>query len=71
MCKPYEYGGYKMIDIYTFISTLKISWLRRLNEIEGQSSTWAFLYPSLSKLSIFGQEKIVQLLTLPIDGSVH
>ena len=55
MCKPYEYGGYKMIDIYTFISTLKISWLRRLNEIEGQSSTWAYLYPSLSKLSIFGQ----------------
>ena len=58
MCKSYEYGGYKMVDIYTFISTLKISWLRRLSEIERQSSTWAYLYPSLQKLSIFGQSYI-------------
>ena len=55
MCKSYEDGGYKMLDIYNFITTLKIGWLRRLNEIEGTSSTWANLYPNLTKLSIFGQ----------------
>ena len=54
MCQPYEYGGYKMVDLYTFISTLKISWLRRIYDIEGQSSTWANLYPNLSKLPLFG-----------------
>ena len=55
MCKSYEYGGYKMVDIYTFISTLKISWLRRLSSIEGPPSAWENLYPILHKLSIFGQ----------------
>ena len=63
MCKSYEYGGYKMVDIYSFISTLKISWLRRLCYIEGPSSTWANLYPNLSKLSIFGQGYIQSCLT--------
>lgn len=62
MCMPYEYGGYKMVDVYTFISTLKISWLRRFIGIEGQSSTWAYLYPMLSKVSRFGQGYIEKCL---------
>ena len=63
MCNSYEYGGYKMVDIYTFISTLKIGWLRRLSNLEGSSSCWANLYPNLSKLSIFGQGYIQLCLT--------
>ena len=56
MCKSYEEGGYKMIDIYTFIATLKISWLRRINELSfnGLTSTWSDLYPTFFNLIKFG-----------------
>ena len=60
MCMSYKTGGYKIIDVITFISTLKISWLRRLNEnnLRGSTSTWSDLYPPLLNLVKFGQEYI-------------
>ena len=57
MCKSYEEGGYKMINISDFISTLKIGWLRRLNlyKRNGTRSAWADLNPILLNLPNFGQ----------------
>ena len=57
MCKSYEEGGYKMINVSDFISTLKIGWLRRLNlyKRNGSRSAWADLNPTLLNLPNFGQ----------------
>ena len=30
MCQRYEVGGLKMVDVKSFVSALKISWLRRI-----------------------------------------
>ena len=30
MCQGYEVGGLKMVDVKSFVSALKISWLRRI-----------------------------------------
>ena len=44
-----------MVNVYTFFSTLKIRWPQMLCVNEGPQSSWATLYPILSKLSLFGQ----------------
>ena len=45
ICKGYEDGGLKMVDIYSFLTTLKISWLRRLTEKNSSSLNWSHFYP--------------------------
>ena len=47
-----------MVDIYSFLATLKISWLRRLSDSMFSSSEWPHLYPALHKLDKFGSEYI-------------
>ena len=54
MCKPYEEGGLKMVDIFAFLSSLKIGWLRRLTEAKLTSPAWYDLYPALQHLEMFG-----------------
>ena len=56
VCKSYEDGGLKMVDIHSFLSSLKISWLRRL--AENNSSFWATLYPFVHNLQKFGSDYI-------------
>ena len=58
VCKSYEDGGLKMVDIYSFLSSLKISWLRRLTESNSLKPLWCHLYPSLHDLHNFGSDFI-------------
>ena len=36
MCQGYEVGGLKMVDVKSFVSALKISWLRRILRDNGK-----------------------------------
>ena len=54
ICKKYEEGGLKMVDIYSFLTTLKLSWVKRLTEIDSSSLNSAHLYPVLCNLEKFG-----------------
>ena len=38
MCQAYEVGGLKMVDIKSFLSALKISWLKRILHDDGKLS---------------------------------
>ena len=53
VCKNYEEGGLKMIDIYAFLASMKISWLRRIMDINQTLSAWHNLYPMLHQLEQF------------------
>ena len=48
--RPYEEGGLKMYDINVSLSTLKISWFRRLQEGEAPALPSENMYPSLNKI---------------------
>ena len=58
ICKSYEEGGLKMVDIYSFLATLKISWIKRLTDSFSSSSEWPHLYPLLSNIYKFGFDYI-------------
>ena len=58
ICKSYEEGGLKMVDIHSFLATLKISWLQRLSDSSSSFSEWPHLYPLLNNLNKFGSEYI-------------
>jgi hypothetical protein len=56
VCKSYREGGIQMLDIRMFITTLKLSWLRKLR-IESDWRDFTFnLYPELSRLEKIGGE---------------
>ena len=38
MCRAYEVGGLKMVDIKSFLAALKISWLKRILHDDGKLS---------------------------------
>ena len=54
MFKSYDEGGFKMVDIFSFLSTLKLSWLKRLVTNDSTYSLWISLYPTLQNLNKFG-----------------
>ena len=58
VCQPYESGGLKMVSVYSCLSTLKISWLRRIRfDPDSQLATFLFdLFPDMKMLSSFGGE---------------
>ena len=58
----YEEGGLKMYDIYTSLSVLKISWLRRLEQAEDPSLPSADIYPALRKIKRYGDDFARSLL---------
>ena len=56
VCKTYEEGGLKMCNIYSFLTAMKLGWLRRL-ELGGKLREFTFaVYPILNKINIFGGE---------------
>ena len=59
VCKDYKEGGLciKMIDVYSFLANMKISWLRRINFVESGSKTFILnIYYDLSNLTAIGSE---------------
>ena len=56
VCKPYMDGGLQMVDICTFISSLKISWMRRLWRDSVLQRFLFELYPDFESLSKLGEE---------------
>ena len=58
ICKSYEEGGLRMIDIYSFLASLKIGWIKRLTEACHKVSAWYHIYPILHSLDIFGFDYI-------------
>ena len=59
----YEEGGLKMYDIYTSLSVLKISWLRRLEQAEDPPlPSSEYIYPALGKIKRYGDNFARSLL---------
>ena len=56
VCRPYEEGGLKMCDIYSFLTAMKLSWLKRLEEDDRLKAFTLRIYPLLGKLNVFGGE---------------
>ena len=58
VCQSYESGGLQMTSVYPYLSSMKISWLRRLR-INPDSELTVFLnnlFPELKSLPILGGE---------------
>ena len=48
-----------MFDVYYFLATMKINWLRRINVVESGFKTFMLnIYPDLSNLTVCGSEYI-------------
>ena len=57
VCKHYSEGGLRMLNIRTFLSSMKINWLKRLIDESSWKRFTINLYPSLEKLCKLGAEK--------------
>lgn len=58
ICQPYELGGLRMTSVFSCLSSLKISWLRRLR-LDNDSQLTQFVYnlfPRMKLLSSMGGE---------------
>ena len=53
ICKSSEEGGIRMLDIYSYLSSMKISWLKRI--ITDRDALWSHFYPTLKRISCFGE----------------
>lgn len=58
VCKPYVDGGLKMLNVRSFLSSMKISWLRRLCNNNTWKQTTVSMYPDLCNIFLFGGEYI-------------
>ena len=56
-CKPYEDGGMNTLDVFNFLSAMKILWLRKISCEEFSRKTFLLsVYPNLDNLRIYGSE---------------
>jgi hypothetical protein len=57
VCQPYGKGGLKMINVFHFLSAMKIGWLRRISAEEFILKDFLFdAYPDLQKILELGGE---------------
>jgi len=56
VCKPYSEGGLQMLNIKTFITALKVSWLKKLRTEPDFRNLTLNLYPTLENIDKFGCE---------------
>ena len=57
VCKPCEDGGMNMLDVFKFLSAMKILWLRKISSEEFSRKTFLLsIYPDLGNLRIYGSE---------------
>ena len=62
VCLPYQKGGLKMLDVNSFLSFLKISWLRRVNSQSPIFDHASLLYPDVIKIFQLGSEFLHNLM---------
>lgn len=62
VCKPYEEGGLKMVNVYSFLATMKLSWLRRLKHNPSVIDLVTKFCPPLLNLDRFGSEYVHVIL---------
>ena len=63
ICKNYEEGGIKMLDVDSFLSALKISWLKRIMFSNSLLTNILFCTcPEMASLNVFGSEFVNVLL---------
>ena len=56
-CKPYEDGGMNTLDVFKFLSAMKILWLRKISSEEFSQKTFLpSIYPDLDNFRIYGSE---------------
>jgi len=61
--QSYKLGGLKMIDLKTFIYSLKVTWIRRLEGMNNRFSHMVkFICPSLKNIYTFGSDYTKKLL---------
>ena len=59
MYKPYEEGRLRMLDVYSFLATMKLSWLRRIHTNGSSLKTFVLsMYPELCNPCKFGSENV-------------
>jgi hypothetical protein len=56
VCKPYFEGGLRMLDIKSFIASLKMSWLKKLRADSDWRTITINMYPELANLHKYGME---------------
>jgi hypothetical protein len=56
VCNSYNNGGLNMIDVYSFLSTMKITWLRKLVDNSEWKKFTCAIYPSLLNIENLGCE---------------
>ena len=61
VCQTYARGGLRMVDIKTYITVLKLSWIKRLQFSHSLSEFIFDLYPDMEKLRNFGNEFVKNL----------
>ena len=63
ICKHYEQGGLKMIDIFKFLKSLKCTWIRRMFNRETKwKSLLLALFPQITKLTSLGNTYVNQCI---------
>ena len=63
VCKPYEEGGFRMLDVYSFLTTMKLRWLRRINVNDSILKTFVLsMYPELCTPSRFESEYVKNVI---------
>lgn len=60
--KSYQEGGLKMCDVYAYLASMKISWLRRLMDDTPFVSLVTTMYPPIADVHKFGVEYVNVLL---------
>ena len=58
VCKSYIDGGLQMVDVQTFISSLKISWVQRYRRGDGLQKFLFELYPEFENLTKLGEDYV-------------
>jgi exonuclease III len=63
VCKDYNDGGLRMINVFDFLSTLKISWLRRIRNEESEVRQILFtVHKDFNKVCLMGEEFVNVML---------
>ena len=58
VCKSYLDGGLKMIDVKSFLSSMKVSWIRKLTYDSNWKSFTKNMFPDLDVLEYYGVEYV-------------
>ena len=54
VCKSYMEGGLKMVDVYSFLSTMKLNWMKRIFLSKDQYEITVAMYPCIENVKNYG-----------------